>query len=132
MMVRSFSANKRCLGGASVRLELAGDVRGAVAELLTPMIFDAIVADWADELHVDLDAVTYLDSAGVMALVCGYVAAVECGSVYRVVNARGQVLRTLEAIGVMEVLANSEDLGALVLALLTLPPLKPRGPAVCG
>ncbi|WP_157631905.1 STAS domain-containing protein [Catelliglobosispora koreensis] len=122
--MRSFSVNKRCVGGSSVRLELAGDVRGVAAEQLTPMILEAIVAGWADELHVDLDAVTYLDGAGVLALVCGYVAAVECGSAYRVVNARGQAQRTLEATGVVEMLADSEDLGALVLALLSRPPRK--------
>jgi anti-sigma B factor antagonist len=122
MMPRSFSANKRCVSGASVRLELAGDVRGMVAELLTAMILDAIVTDLADEVHVDLDGVTFLDHSGVLALVCGYVAAVEFGTAYRVVNAREQVHRTLRATGVLDALADSNDLGALLLALLTLPP----------
>jgi anti-anti-sigma factor len=126
MTVRSFSAHKHGAGSAGVRLDLAGEVRGTAANNLAVIVLDAIVVDSADEVYVDLDAVTYLDGAGVLALVCGYVAAVECGTTYRVVNARGQVYRALQATGTLDALADSEDLGALLLALLTLPPVKPR------
>jgi anti-anti-sigma regulatory factor len=78
--------------------------------------------DFADEVVVDLDAVRALDTAGVCVLIWAHHAAVEWGSVYRVVNAHGQVHRALLATGMQAVLADSEDIGALLLALLALPP----------
>jgi anti-anti-sigma factor len=117
----SFSATKRCVNGAVVQLDLVGEVRGTAVHQLATLILDAIVVDLADELVIDLDAVGFLDPAEVWALICGYEAAVECGTLYRVVNARDQVHHALEATGMMDVLADSQDIGAVLLALLTLP-----------
>jgi hypothetical protein len=51
----------------------------------------------------------------------GYVAAVEHGTAYRVVGAAGAVRGTLRDAGVLDVLADSDDLGALMLSVLRLP-----------
>ena len=85
------------------------------------LIIDAIVVDLADELVIDLGAVGFLDPAGVWVLIGGYEAAMDCGTVYRVVNARDQVHHALDAIGMVEVLADSQDVGAVLLALAALP-----------
>lgn len=120
--MRQFTASKFHGDGANVRLDFAGDIRGDASSQLATMVLEALFVDLADELQVDLGAAGYLDRAGVAALVSGYVAAVESGAIYRVVNARGQVQRTLRAKGLLDMLADSQDLGALLLALLTMPP----------
>jgi len=126
MTVTAFSATKRCVNGAVVRLDLAGEVRGPVLRQLATLIVDAVVVDLTDELVIDLDAVSFLDPAGVGVLIWGYEAAMDCGTLYRVVNPRDQVHRALAAIGMVDVLADSQDIGAVLLALLTLP--DPDGP----
>jgi anti-anti-sigma factor len=129
MRMTSFSATRRYVNGGVVHLDLAGEVRGAAdANDLAMLIFDALMLDFADELIIDLDAVGFLDAAGVGALVCGYEAAVECRVVYRVVHAREQPRQALLATGMLEVLADSQDIGAVLLALVTLPdPKLPDG-----
>jgi hypothetical protein len=54
-----------------------------------------------------------LDRVGV-----GAAAAVDYGSTYRVINSQGRVRRLLRATGTLEVLADSDDLGALLTAVL--------------
>ena len=126
MAVTAFSATKRCVNGEVVRLDLAGEVRGPVVHQLATLIVDAVVVDLPDELIIDLDAVSFLDTTGVGVLIWGYGAAMDCGTLYRVVNARDQVHHALAAIGMVEVLADPQDIGAVLLALLTLP--NPDGP----
>jgi anti-anti-sigma regulatory factor len=60
----------------TLRVDLAGDLRGAAVVEVLLMLLEAIVVDRADELVIDLDAVACLGSAGLAALVCGYVTAV--------------------------------------------------------
>lgn len=117
-----FTSTKQYVTDTVVRLQLAGEVRGPKVNQLGMSIIESIVMDFADEVVVDLDAVRALDTAGVCVLIWAHHAAVEWGSVYRVVNAHGQVHRALLATGMQGVLADSEDIGALLLALLALPP----------
>jgi len=95
---------------------------------LQTMIFGAITEEWADELIVDLDGVDFLGAEGHWVLVSGYVVAVEYGTTYRVVNAGGQVLAGLQANRTSDMLADSHDLGALLLALLSRPAPGPAYP----
>ena len=112
----------RCEGSQGViRLNLAGNLRDTVAEQIRTAIIAAVTVDQPDELLVDLDAVTFLSDTGVTTLMAGYIAAIECGTSYRVVNARDQVRHVLHSAGILDVLADSEDIGSLLLALLTRP-----------
>lgn len=104
-----------------VRLDLVGAFPGRGAERVGQMIAEAIVVNRPDKLIVDLDAVVSLSFAGVQALVSAYVTAIDFGTSYHVINAHGAVRRMLRDTGTLEVLADSEDLGALLLALLVLP-----------
>ncbi len=51
----------------------------------------------------------------------GYVNAIEYGTTCRVVNAHDHVRKALQATSILEVLADSDDIGSLLLALLALP-----------
>jgi anti-anti-sigma regulatory factor len=62
--------------------------------------------------------VSCLSGAGLAALVCGYVAAIDYGTWYRIVNAHHDVRRVIEASGMLDMLTESDDIGALLLALL--------------
>lgn len=123
--VTAFAAAKRYVDGVVVQLDLAGEVRGAGVYQLVALICDVIVDDVADELIIDLDAVNSLDPVGVWVLICGYEVTMECGIVYRVLNPRGQARQALQAAGMLEVLADSEDVGAMLLALASLPDPNP-------
>jgi anti-anti-sigma regulatory factor len=113
--------------GRVVRLDLVGDLRQTAAEPLCSALVTMLEAEPLDELLVGLDAVVALDVAGVTALMAGYVAAVDCGTVYRVRGAHGPVRRVLHDTGTLDVLADSDDLAALLLAVLKLPePDNPR------
>lgn len=111
----------RLVGDAVILLDLAGELRGADVVTLQGMIFEAILGRLPDELVVNLDGVSFLSGEGRWVLVSGYVVAIEYGVSYRVVNARDQARSTLEVNRTLDVLADSDDLGALVAALLTLP-----------
>lgn len=82
------------------------------------MLLEVIVVDRPDELIIDLDAVVRLSTAALAALICGYVAAIEYGTSYRVVNAHGEVRQAMQATGILDMLADSDDTRALLLALL--------------
>jgi anti-anti-sigma factor len=74
---------------SAVRLHLAGDLHGsAVAQL---RLLEMIIMERPDELIIDLGAVSYLSSAGLAALIFGFVTAIEYGTSYRVVNAHHDV-----------------------------------------
>ena len=102
-----------------MRLSPKGDLHGAaVAQLLTAIV-EVIVVDWPDELVIDLDLVVALSPGSVQVLMAGYLAAIERGVSYRVVNARGHALHVLRADGIADVLADSDDIAALMIAVLT-------------
>ena len=117
----TWSVIKQQAGDRVVRLDLLGDLRGSAAPALRSMLVQAVGTDLPDELLVGLDAVSILDVATVSALMAGYVAAVEHGTSYRVVGAHGRVRHVLQRTGMSDVLADSDDLGALMLAVLLHP-----------
>lgn len=107
---------------AAVRLDLAGEIVGAAVAHVRLMILEAIIIDRPAELVIDLNAVSWLSAPGLAALVCGYVTAVDYGTSYRVVNAHAEVRRTMQATGTLDMLADSDDIAALLLALLFADP----------
>lgn len=117
----SFVVTKHGADGVLVRLDVAGEVRDADVVQLGGMILEAIVRERADEVVVNLAAVSFLDSLGVWALVRCYGEAIAYGSRYRVINARDQVRRLLSDDGVLEALADNEDIVSLMLAVPALP-----------
>lgn len=112
----------------TVWLNLAGDLRSSAAEPLRATVMQTIEVNQPDRLNVRLDAVSDIDLAGVMALISGYLAAIHHGTSYQVAGARGRVRQVLQALGILDVLADSEDLGALLLALMLRP--YAHGPAI--
>jgi anti-anti-sigma regulatory factor len=101
-----------------------GDLRQTAAGPLRLMLTALVEADPLDALLVDLDAVVALDVAAVTALMAGYAAAVEWGTVYRVQGSHDPVRCVLDDAGVLDVLdvlADSDDLAALLVAVLRLP-----------
>ncbi|GAA4475606.1 STAS domain-containing protein [Phytohabitans houttuyneae] len=121
----AFTGITRRAGDAVIGVDLAGELSGPDVVTLQTMIFEAIIEGSPDELIVDLGGVVFLGADGHRALVSGYVVAVEYGTTYRVVSARDQVLGTLRANQTSEMLADSRDLGALLLALLSRPAAGP-------
>jgi len=117
----TFSGSARFLRDNVISVDLSGELRGLAVVKLQTMIFESIVAGLPDELVVDLEEVSFLGCDGHWALVSGYVVAVEYGTSYRVVNARGQVRSTLQANQTLDMLADSRDIGALLQALLRRP-----------
>jgi anti-anti-sigma factor len=85
--------------GHVVRLDLAGQIRGAAAVRLQLTILGVIIAEQPNELIIDLHAATTLSNSGVYALTTGYRAAIEYGTRFRVINAEHQVDRALRAAG---------------------------------
>jgi anti-anti-sigma regulatory factor len=80
-----------------------------------------ILVERPDTLLINLQDVSGFSLAGLHALLTGYVTAIDYGTSYRVRHAHGQVRDVLRATGTKEVLADSNDLGALLLAVLALP-----------
>jgi len=88
---------------ATVVLAVTGEVDIAAAPALREAISDAI-ADGAVDLTVDLDRTSFLDSAGISALIWGRSLADREHCAFRVVNARDLVDRVLEMTGVYQIL----------------------------
>jgi anti-anti-sigma factor len=101
-----------------LRLDLGGDLRGGSTDHLRRILLAIISTDPPNELLITLHDVTGLDQAGVEALVGGYVTAIEHGVRYRVVGAQGASLRALQATGTLELIADSDDVGELLHALI--------------
>lgn len=103
---------------AAVHIGLTGELDGAAVVQLRRVLLEAIVVDRPDELIIDLDAVVRLSTGALAVLICGYVTAIEYGTSYRVVNAHDEVRHAMQATGTLDMLADSDDTGALLLALL--------------
>jgi anti-anti-sigma regulatory factor len=116
-----FRATVHQAGGAALRVDVRGQVLGLAAADLRLLIVEVIVDQLPDSLLINLRHVTALSVAGVQGLVAGYVTATDYGTTYRVLNAHGPARRTLQTTATIDVLADSNDLGALLLAVLNLP-----------
>lgn len=101
-----------------VRLNVAGDLHGSAVAQLRLRLLETIIIGRPDELIIDLGAVSCLSGAGLAALISGYVAAIDYGTSYRVVNAHHDVRRVIEQSGTLDMLTDSDDIGALLLAVL--------------
>ncbi len=120
----TFSGHTHRDAGNVIRLDLAGDIRGTAVGRLHLMLVEVIVVELPAGLIVNLGAVTYLSDTGIVVLTHGCVIALEYGTGYCVVDARDQPRRALQDRGVLDWLADSDDLGALALAVL----FQPRSP----
>jgi anti-anti-sigma regulatory factor len=116
-----FCATVHQAGGADLRVDVRGQVLGAAAADLRLLIVDVIVDRLPDSLLINLHQVTALSVAGVRGLVAGYITAIDNGTTYRVLNAHGQARRILQSTATIDVLADSNDLGSLLLAVLGIP-----------
>ncbi|MFE9750223.1 STAS domain-containing protein [Saccharothrix saharensis] len=100
---------------------MVGHLRSLEAHRLGSTLVRTIVVDLPDRLQVDLQSVVSIDFAGVHALLSRYATAIEYGTRYRVADSDPEVGRVLRATDTFDLLGDSEDLGALLLAVLTRP-----------
>jgi len=85
---------------------LAGEVDLATSSALRAAIWDVLHDERVTALIVDLGQVTFVDCAGISALVAGHHTAATQKKCYAVVNARRQVLRILDITGVLGTLSD--------------------------
>lgn len=88
---------------AGGRVAVAGEVDSSTAPRLTSCI-DTLLASAPRELVVDLCEVTFLDSAGLHALVAAHTRAQQVGARLRVLVATRAALRPIQVTGLWEVL----------------------------
>jgi anti-anti-sigma factor len=86
---------------------VAGEIDMATSLNLEVVLLVTIETTTARRVTVDLANVTFIDAAGVDALVAGHEAARRCGVGFTVENARGIVLRVLDILGLSELLQQS-------------------------
>jgi anti-sigma B factor antagonist len=99
----NLSIDRHAVDGA-VRLAIAGEVDIATAGQLRRAILTALTDVRTEELTVDLDQVTFLDSSGIQALLRGHAIAAERGITCRVTNPCAIVRRVMEITGVLDML----------------------------
>ena len=87
-----------------VLLTVSGEVDSSTAPSLRAVV-DTAFADGARSLTVDLDGVTFLDSAGLCVLAGAHRRAAEDGVVLRVVASTRAVIRPLQITGLYDLLA---------------------------
>ncbi len=87
-----------------VVLTVSGEVDSSTAPSLRAVV-DSAFADGARSLTVDLDGVTFLDSAGLCVLAGAHRRAAEDGVVLRVVASTRAVIRPLQITGLYDLLA---------------------------
>ena len=91
-------------GATGVLLTVAGEVDSSTAPSLRAVV-DSAFADRVPAITVDLDGVTFLDSAGLCVLAGAHRRAVEGGVVLRVVASTRAVIRPLQITGLYDLLA---------------------------
>ncbi|MGY1690448.1 STAS domain-containing protein [Geodermatophilus sp. SYSU D01105] len=89
---------------SAVRVTVAGEVDSSSAPSLRASVDEAFAAG-ADEITIDLDAVTFLDSAGLCVLAGAHRRADEAGVRLRVLASNRAVMRPLQITGLWELLA---------------------------
>ncbi|KUL29441.1 hypothetical protein [Actinoplanes awajinensis] len=104
------------------RIEPRGVLAGDAAEDVKRIISEIVLHEQVDELHVSLADVTALGDSGVDALLAVYVLAIEHGVRYRVVDDAEHHRRALRWPLLLDVLADSDDVGTLIFALAVLRP----------
>jgi anti-sigma B factor antagonist len=96
---------------AGVLLTVSGEVDSSTAPRLREVV-DAAFADRVPALTVDLDGVTFLDSAGLCVLAGAHRRAAEGGVLLRVVASSRAVIRPLQITGLYDLLAVEPGAGA--------------------
>lgn len=94
-------------GGTTVRFSLAGefdlaardDLRAALLDAIAPGALDAVPSGAPAAIVVDLDAVTFIDSEALGALIDAYVAARAAGRSLRLARPQKLVGRVLDIVG---------------------------------
>lgn len=89
---------------SGVVLTVAGEVDSSTAPSLRAVV-DSAFADRVPTLTVDLDGVTFLDSAGLSVLAGAHRRAVEDGVLLRVLASTRAVVRPLQITGLYDLLA---------------------------
>jgi anti-anti-sigma factor len=102
-MIPIFTVRRYNLGRGSVKIAVSGEVDVDTSGALGAIIIETAQAG-AVELIIDLDRVTFLDAAGIRALLVGREVAVRHGCAYRVINPRGFVHSVLAVAGVLTIL----------------------------
>jgi anti-sigma B factor antagonist len=97
----SVTAARTDAGG---RVVVTGEVDCSTAPRMTACI-DSVLAAAPAEVVVDLTGVTFLDSAGLHALVSAHSRAADAGAGLRVLVATRAVLRPIQVTGLWDVLA---------------------------
>jgi anti-sigma B factor antagonist len=87
-----------------ILLTVTGEIDSSTAPSLRAVV-DTAFADGARELTVDLEGVTFLDSAGLCVLAAAHRRAIEDGVVLRVVASGRAVVRPLQITGLYDLLA---------------------------
>lgn len=85
-------------------ITVAGEVDSSTAPQLREVL-DTAFADGVPTLTIDLDAVTFLDSAGLCVLARAHRRAIEAGIVLRVLASSRAVVRPLQITGLYDLLA---------------------------
>ncbi|MEU4234458.1 STAS domain-containing protein [Nonomuraea sp. NPDC026600] len=101
-----FSSTRYSVGDRVVTLTPVGEIDLLTAGALRVAIEDTLQAPGPVDVVVDLATVTFLDCAGIGALVAGHNIAIRRGRGYTVVNPQRRVRRVLELAGVLEELTH--------------------------
>jgi anti-anti-sigma regulatory factor len=94
-MAAAFAVTRRDAVNGVATLAVVGELDDASCHILTKMTLDALTSD-VTELIVDLARVTWLDEAGVDALLLGHEAAGRANCTYQLANPSGLVEYVLE------------------------------------
>jgi anti-anti-sigma factor len=98
-----------CPSPGTVRVAVTGEVDMATATVLRDKLLDALDGQSPSVLEVDLAGVTFLDCAGLGALVAARNAAVQTGRQMRVSHPQPIVRRVLAVTGLITLLATPID-----------------------
>lgn len=86
------------------RIRLTGELDISCCDQLRAAISDVLAADATDNIIVDLDNVSFIDSVTVQTLLDGYSAADRAGKSLQVRNAHGVVRQILSILGLLQIL----------------------------
>jgi len=95
-MPAPFEVSKHNADDGAVHLLVSGEVDRDTSEVLSAIIINTLRVRRIREVVIDLRRVTFLDAAGIRALLIGFHAAVEQGCRFSVASATGIVRRVLE------------------------------------